>query len=381
MLRTAVITTISLLAPLSAAPGQATELETMENVDYCHAPVDVTTASVCTLVPGKASQLKILLFGDSHAAHHYPALIKVAERHGTQGLQLTKTGCPVPEIDTTTGAGQAYPQCPTWRESALTKIGGIQPDIVLSTSAHSYSTLALDSPGGSPMSESAFISLWQQGFDRSTERLLSGGTKVLHLHETPYFPADPNVCLEKAAKATECDVPKSKTFESYSPTLRRHESGWTTRSDDFRTLDLTDDICSVDTCKPANADGSARYRDSNHLAAGFSASLWKRFSSQIAKVVSLPPAHIVGLKAQVKKGRAKLNWKGSHPGSANQIKYRVTIKPTSKAKKLGAKTIKGTTKKLKFKSEKLVKGSKYTIKVTAQGSSGSSPAIKAKLRN
>jgi hypothetical protein len=241
--------------------------------------------------------------------------------------------------------------------------------------------IALNSPTGKPLGTAEFIAAWKNGFDATLASLLSSQAKVLHLRDLPRFRDDVAECLQTARNQADCSVKRSEGIRPLWSALWQHEVSQSENTANYRALDLTDMFCDQSRCTPVEPDGRPRFQDSNHLDWDFSAKLWPLLSSNIARMIDLPPAHVENLRAVVKRGRAVLTWVPSHPGSAEVVEYRVTLKPSGKGKKLGAKINRARTNLTKYRSPRLVKDAKYKVKVTAINTIGTSPTVRAKLRS
>src|SRR3954452_23671293 len=66
--------------------------------DGCHVEVLGTKSPPCVYGDPRSSTT-VVLFGDSHALHFFPALRRVAERRDWRFVSLTKSGCPPAEVD------------------------------------------------------------------------------------------------------------------------------------------------------------------------------------------------------------------------------------------------------------------------------------------
>ena len=67
--------------------------------------------------------MKVVLFGDSHAAQWVPALQQLATERGWQLISLTKSSCPAARVTVYSDVlRRTYLECDEWRERMLKRI-------------------------------------------------------------------------------------------------------------------------------------------------------------------------------------------------------------------------------------------------------------------
>jgi hypothetical protein len=77
--------------------------------DGCQVPLLERASPPCEYGPAK-NDTTVVLFGDSHAAHWFPAFDSVATLRGSKLVNLTKTGCPSVTV-TLNNLGRRYVEC------------------------------------------------------------------------------------------------------------------------------------------------------------------------------------------------------------------------------------------------------------------------------
>ena len=82
------------------------------------------------------SSIKVVLFGDSHAAQWFPPLQTIAERNGLELIVLAKGGCPAASVSIPTAT--LARTCPIWRDKAVQFIADEHPDLVIVTGSRHY---------------------------------------------------------------------------------------------------------------------------------------------------------------------------------------------------------------------------------------------------
>jgi hypothetical protein len=160
-----------------------------------------------------------------------------------------------------------YTSCQQWRNAVLDRVASIKGlDAVLVGRWKDYQTLAME-PDGSRTTSSTVGPLWQEGAERSFERLSDATKRILVIRDVPRPNGDVPACLsEHEGDAAACDFPR-KGHTYLDDALVRAEKA--AAPDTVRVLDLTDTFCPGNTC-PVTDDGTVIYRDSHHLTSAYS---------------------------------------------------------------------------------------------------------------
>lgn len=226
--------------------------------DDCHAPVSVTNIKLCYYGPAGGDKT-IALFGDSHAAHWYPAVLQIAYARGWRFLYATKSGCPAPEISLYIAvADRNYVECDQWREKALQMLEAEQPDVILVQSSVHYNGVADRSKG-------TLAEQWARG-TRSMVRRLRVNSRVIVFRDTPNAKVIAPKCI--AANRSDVRVCNRLRSDAYTkPYLRKLEwdlakQGGATVVDSFRWF------C-TDRC-PVIVGRRQVYRDHTHMTITYS---------------------------------------------------------------------------------------------------------------
>ncbi len=215
---------------------------------------------ICAFGPADARHTAVLM-GDSHVGQWFPAVAAAFDRPGWRLLVLTKSSCAmVDEPFFYARIGKEYTVCATWREHALEKVAKLKPDVVLMGSA-----------------EYGFTK--QQWIDGTTKVLatLSPATGHIYiLRDTPHLPFDGPDCLaEHAGRPARfglqhaCSAPAADPEGDATYRWQREAAG---HFANVSTLDMNSWICPGGTCS-AERQGMVVFRDSQHLAGSFAASL------------------------------------------------------------------------------------------------------------
>lgn len=218
--------------------------------DGCHLDFEATASRGC--VYGDENSPKIVLFGDSHAAHWFPALQSFTEEHGYALVNRTKSSCPSVSVDVFRD-GIPYRECDAWRSSVLDEIRETNPALVIIAN---YGNASVDVQG------SHYSSVWGQGLGATLDAISS---PVVVLSDTPNMRSTPSVCL--SANLEDASVCGTKRHDALASPARDAEVS-TASARQVPYIDLTDYFCS-DRCDPI-AGNVLIYRDAHHLTATFS---------------------------------------------------------------------------------------------------------------
>lgn len=222
--------------------------------DGCHLDFSDTKPADC--VYGDANAPRIVLFGDSHAAQWFPALLAYAESNGYAVENQTKSSCP--SIGAQVLRNEVpYVECSQWRDAVIDKINAEAPAMVV-LSNYGIATLAGDPDD--------YAGAWQAALSTTLERI---NAPEVVIADTPNLQHTPSVCLSaNLDNADECGQPRSVALGS--PTRAAEQDAATAAG--ARYLDLSDVMCTTDRCDPVIGDTLA-YRDAHHLTATFSGEL------------------------------------------------------------------------------------------------------------
>jgi peptidoglycan/LPS O-acetylase OafA/YrhL len=214
---------------------------------------------------GEISQPRstMVLFGDSHAAQWFPALLQIANVQHWRLATIIKPGCTPLSIrkDTTPRMERV---CEEWRRAAIGDIEELHPDLVIVTSASRH-------PGGDGnMIED--MRIWEQAARDTFAALAKLGAKIRFIRDTPYADYDVPGCLAQAEwdGHTQCPAPVSAVV--LSPGIYAAEARAAQDFGNVEVVDLSDRMCSPDRCYLEVA-GQVIYRDADHLTASFSRSM------------------------------------------------------------------------------------------------------------
>jgi peptidoglycan/LPS O-acetylase OafA/YrhL len=202
-----------------------------------------------------ASNRTVVLFGDSHAAHWFPALEVIAEADGWRLVTLTKNACPAAALAFNDPRSHSEDECRRWRESAIERVREIRPDaVVLGSASDFYGPVTAEE--------------WRNGFESTLSGLESSGARSLVIWGNPSAPHDIPECLSRARvqgrnpdAACAFDARTALDHSSYRAALAATE-----RFERATLLDVSRHFCEGGECDPL-AGGEIVLYDSHHITA------------------------------------------------------------------------------------------------------------------
>ncbi len=191
-----------------------------------------------------SASIKIVLFGDSHAAQWFPPLQTIAARNGFELIVLAKGGCPAATVAIPTAT--LARTCPIWRDKAVQFIASEHPDLIIVTGSRHY-----------PNSDQE----WQTGFATTLDRLKGLSPRLLVLGDNPASRTDPATCLSAhLTDVTACVNTRVKAIEAGKLDAERAVA----KQDGARFVDTSDWLCTETEC-PVIIGDILMFRDINHL--------------------------------------------------------------------------------------------------------------------
>jgi len=233
--------------------------------DGCHVEKAATQSPPC-VYGNPHSATTVVLFGDSHALHLFPALKKVAERRGWRLVNLTKSGCPPADIDVYyRGEHRFYSECALWRENTLHRIEDKEKPALVVTSASIYTAVM---EGGKVLSGLEARTALGRGYAAVLKRLIADGMRVVAIRDVPRVPGSiPKCVAEHMRHLRRCAFSKHDG-------LPHPDAVWAAVRGvaGVRPIDATSRLCVGRLC-PAVIDDVLVYRAQGHLTATFAATL------------------------------------------------------------------------------------------------------------
>jgi hypothetical protein len=236
----------------------------------CHAKPRGVTVKSCAFSYGPpAGRKTVVLTGDSHAAHWFPALDRVARHRGWRLITMTKSSCPVADVIPIGQDGIAAKDCARWRKAVRAKIHDIQPDMVIASTSDIYTFV------GAPDNRTAESErLWRRGLTRSLRSFRADAPRVVMLGDVYRWGHAAFGCMKgHQDDLSRCAKGRDSTLglfgQGRDKTARRaaidaHASFRPTRQI----------VCTYDPC-PFVVDRFLITYDGSHLTATYSAKIWR----------------------------------------------------------------------------------------------------------
>lgn len=238
----------NMVPSLRAAPDD----QPVVYADGCHLSSASTTPADCRY--GTAAHT-ILLFGDSHAAQWFPALLGFATSHGYALESHTKSACPSLTAPTTRN-GVPYTQCEVWRDAVVAEVERSRPDLVVLAN---YAEVDLGGPAATREAR------WRDALGATLDRI---DVPVVVLQDTPHFVSNPSNCLSAHLDdALRCAAPAAEAIDDEVADAVADASA----ARDVPVVDLDGYLC--DEVCPVVIGDTLVYRDEHHLTATYAEAL------------------------------------------------------------------------------------------------------------
>jgi peptidoglycan/LPS O-acetylase OafA/YrhL len=203
-------------------------------------------------------KITVALVGDSHAAHWFPALDRLARQRGWRLVPLTKFSCVFVDMRIWSPLlKREYTECEAWRENVVGRLVQLRPDLVVISSNRWFPTVV--DADADPQRQG-------QAMARLIKRI---GAPVAIIADTPRSEFDVPACLTAHLDAIEqCTTSRAAAF-SWRHLRREKEAA---RVSGATLVNLSAATCPADPCPPIIGTRLV-YRDNHHLTATFAASL------------------------------------------------------------------------------------------------------------
>ena len=221
--------------------------------DGCHANYAQTQSAKCEYANIK-SQKTIVLYGDSHAAQWFPALVEIATRSGYKLVSLTKSACPSVDTVRLDQGGFKMSRCNQWRINSIKRIQQIKPDVLIMSSFQYFSQ---------PPRYSDREKWWNDGQRKLLTQVSNASPHLIYLTDTPHPLRDIPACLANYS-ISKCNTTQRSENLSISG---------------FEVIDPNSWLCSR-VC-PAVKDGVVAYRDASHISVDIAIALIPRLTQAL----------------------------------------------------------------------------------------------------
>lgn len=222
--------------------------------DSCHLGVaGVDLPRHCMYGDLQASR-SIVLFGDSHAAHWFPAFAAFASSNRWKLVSRTKSGCSPYDVEWLLD-GRRYHECAEWRQDVIEELRSSPPAVVVVAGRYS-----LNQDGISPEA-------YTNGIRSSLGDIRAG--EIVLLGNMPVLDRDIPVCLSgNIHSPSRCAVEAKRAQIDGLRTRERAAA----RAHGAKYINLVSLLCPKRRC-PTMSGNLLVYRDSHHLTTRFAKSL------------------------------------------------------------------------------------------------------------
>ncbi|WP_305782886.1 acyltransferase family protein [Symbioplanes lichenis] len=207
-----------------------------------------------------ASPTTVVLMGDSHAGHWFPALEEAALREHWKLVVVSKSACTVadsliflPELK------REFTECVRWRRDALDYVRSLRPAKVVLASTYPNSELL----GVSGTQEEAWVAGWR----KSVRAVKADGTRVYFVNDTPWMAGNTPECL--SAHPDDPAACGRARDQAIAKQQRRDLVMATVRAEGATVVDPSPWFC-TDTFCPAVVGNLLVYKDQHHVTTAYS---------------------------------------------------------------------------------------------------------------
>jgi peptidoglycan/LPS O-acetylase OafA/YrhL len=250
-------------------PAQAKK--EVDDVPGCFVKFTERTASQKCLFGDPKGTKTVVLVGDSHAAHWFPAMELLAKREHWQLWFWSKAACAVSDVTVfTTQYNREYSECADWRASVLQRVQALpRVDAVVIGRSYGYLPILMDD-GKRVSSNGIALQLWKSGTGRTLTQLAKATDNVVVLRETPRPGKDVPDCLsEHVTSPQRCAFPWQGHLHLDDKLVAAERSS-APKGLQLTLVDMSDVICPADPCQVVSPTGAITYRDKHHLTITFS---------------------------------------------------------------------------------------------------------------
>ena len=239
--------------------------------DGCFTWLEGTQPAECVYGDARADTT-IVLIGDSHAGHWFPAFNVLAKRNGWRLIPLVKASCPFIDIRVYHPfAAREYTECAAWRARAIRAANAARPDLVVVANAY-RGIRPIAAADGSAKAQG-------EAMAREIDRLQAPAAIIV---DSPRTSTDVPGCLSRhPTDVHECAIPRSEAFHATFGTRERVAA---TRSG-AAIIDVVAAVCPSTPC-PVVRDGVILYRDGHHLTATFVRTLAPAFDAALRPLLA-----------------------------------------------------------------------------------------------
>jgi len=221
--------------------------------DGCHANYAQTKSDECIYADTKSDKTMVL-YGDSHAAQWFPALVEIASRSGYRLISLTKSACPSVDTVRLDQGGFKMSRCKQWRINTIKRIQEINPDVLIMSSFQYFAQ---------PPRFTDREQWWNDGQRKLLTEVKNISPHLIYITDTPHPLRDIPACLANYS-ISKCNTTQRSEDRSISGFNVINPNSW-----------LCSRVC------PAVKDGVVAYRDASHISVDIAIALIPRLTQAL----------------------------------------------------------------------------------------------------
>jgi peptidoglycan/LPS O-acetylase OafA/YrhL len=222
------------------------------------------------------SSTEVVLFGDSHAGHWFPALERLAAQRHWRLIVLTKSACSAASVLIHLPAlKRPYTECVAWRRAALARIRDLRPDLVVMSSSGGGSTplevTGDPGSGGAPAVGTVDADqMWTAGWVATARQARADGTRLVAISDTPWPTRGVLDCLsEHPDEIDRCVRPVARAVNEGR---RRIMVADALNREDVLVIDPLPWFCTETVC-PVVVGNTLVYKDGSHMTTAYAEAL------------------------------------------------------------------------------------------------------------
>jgi peptidoglycan/LPS O-acetylase OafA/YrhL len=227
----------------------------------------------------------MVLFGDSHAAQWFPALLQAATANRWTLYFWAKSGCGYADTPQWLRSfKRIYTECETWRNRVLREVSALpRVDTVLVGRNYAQFSKMVDARHralGAPEAARA----WSEGARRTLTALGRRADDLVLLRDTPRPAGDAPACLSAQPDHPErCAYPRAGRVALDADVFAAEQSALAATGTD--AVDLSDLVCATDPCSVVSPSGAIVFRDAHHLTATFAREIAPAVTQRLKQLI------------------------------------------------------------------------------------------------
>ena len=271
----------------AVASYNRSQAEHADRTRQCNQPIDQRTTTQCTwsVEPSRGT---IFLVGDSNAGHFTEPISQAANQLGYNLTVAAFPSCPFVDLLRADWRGDST-ECYRRVTETLDALTKARPALVIIAGATGewLTDWSLRDPrtGEIARTPESKLAFWEVGLTSVLSQLAQAGVRTLVIHQVPNFSTDwqPIRCPAIRIFSHSCpgaSIDRAQVEREQQP-ARDAENRAVAGVPGAAAADLTDSICSAETCANER-DGVALYQDRGHLSVDGALTLTGRFRELIA---------------------------------------------------------------------------------------------------